>query len=380
MHLDDFYMARALALAERGRGRTSPNPMVGAVVVDAEGVVVGAGSHEIAGGPHAEVHALRAAGERARGATLYCTLEPCSHVGRTGPCAPLVADAGISRVVVAVEDPNPRVRGSGMALLRERGVQVAAGVCCEEARALNRPFFSVMLRHRPFVTMKVALSQDGFAGAAPGVRTALTGPAANRFVHRERAEVDAIAVGSGTVLCDDPLLTARGAYRHRPLTRIIFDTRLRTPAAAKVLSTLSAGPVIIVSTPSAAAGIPERLGPLRAAGADVLLVATSERADLPASEAEASSRDRPDHLRAAFELLAARGLSSVIVEGGVSLHRSLWASRLVDRVQMFRTPHFVGTGGVEWLPSLATGRGLAGVTATPLGADILIEGHVHWTD
>lgn len=380
MHLDDFYMARALALAERGRGRTSPNPMVGAVVVDAEGVVVGAGSHEIAGGPHAEVHALRAAGERARGATLYCTLEPCSHVGRTGPCAPLVADAGISRVVVAVEDPNPRVRGSGMALLRERGVQVAAGVCCEEARALNRPFFSVMLRHRPFVTMKVALSQDGFVGAAPGVRTALTGPAANRFVHRERAEVDAIAVGSGTVLCDDPLLTARGAYRHRPLTRIIFDTRLRTPAAAKVLSTLSAGPVIIVSTPSAAAGIPERLGPLRAAGADVLLVATSERADLPASEAEASSRDRPDHLRAAFELLAARGLSSVIVEGGVSLHRSLWASRLVDRVQMFRTPHVVGTGGVEWLPSLATGRGLAGVTATPLGADILIEGHVHWTD
>jgi len=267
-----------------------------------------------------------------------------------------------------------------MALLRERGVQVAAGVCCEEARALNRPFFSVMLRHRPFVTMKVALSQDGFVGAAPGVRTALTGPAANRFVHRERAEVDAIAVGSGTVLCDDPLLTARGAYRHRPLTRIIFDTRLRTPAAAKVLSTLSAGPVIIVSTPSAAAGIPERLGPLRAAGADVLLVATSERADLPASEAEASSRDRPDHLRAAFELLAARGLSSVIVEGGVSLHRSLWASRLVDRVQMFRTPHIVGTGGVEWLPSLATGRGLAGVTATPLGADILIEGHVHWTD
>jgi len=380
VQLDDFYMARALALAERGRGRTSPNPMVGAVVVDAEGVVVGAGSHEIAGGPHAEVHALRAAGERARGATLYCTLEPCSHVGRTGPCAPLVADAGISRVVVAVEDPNPRVRGSGMALLRERGVQVAAGVCCEEARALNRPFFSVMLRHRPFVTMKVALSQDGFVGAAPGVRTALTGPAANRFVHRERAEVDAIAVGSGTVLCDDPLLTARGAYRHRPLTRIIFDTRLRTPAAAKVLSTLSAGPVIIVSTPSAAAGIPERLGPLRAAGADVLLVATSERADLPASEAEASSRDRPDHLRAAFELLAARGLSSVIVEGGVSLHRSLWASRLVDRVQMFRTPHVVGTGGIEWLPSLATGRGLAGVTATPLGADILIEGHVHWTD
>src|SRR5438874_253723 len=142
-------MARALAVAERGRGRTSPNPMVGAVVVDAEGVVVGSGSHEVAGGPHAEVHALTAAGSRARGATLYCTLEPCAHTGRTPPCAPGVAAAGIARAVIGIEDPNPLVRGRGIAILRERGVVVTTGVRLTEARALNRAFFSLMLERRP---------------------------------------------------------------------------------------------------------------------------------------------------------------------------------------------------------------------------------------
>ncbi len=149
MRSDDFYMARALAVAERGRGRTSPNPMVGAVIVDAEGVVVGSGSHEVAGGPHAEVDALAEAGSRARGATLYCTLEPCSHTGRTPPCAPRVANAGIVRAVIAVEDPNPLVSGRGVTILRERGIRVTTGVRVEEARTLNRPFFSVMRECRP---------------------------------------------------------------------------------------------------------------------------------------------------------------------------------------------------------------------------------------
>jgi diaminohydroxyphosphoribosylaminopyrimidine deaminase/5-amino-6-(5-phosphoribosylamino)uracil reductase len=368
VHTDNFYMARALAVAERGRGRTSPNPMVGAVVVDPEGVVVGSGSHEVAGGPHAEIHALRAAGDRARGATLYCTLEPCSHVGRTGPCAPRVADAGIARVVLAVEDPNPRVNGRGVAILRERGVQVTAGVMREEARALNGPFFSVILRRRPFVTMKVALSLDGRIAGAAGVRTRLTGPAANRLIHRERAEVDALAVGSGTILADDPLLTARGAYRHRPLTRVIFDTRLRTPPGAKLFSTLDAGPVIIVSTHSAPA--PDRLAALVAAGADVALV--PERADPPS--------DGGGSLRAALELLAARGLSSIIVEGGGMLHRSLWDSALVDRVQIFRTPHRLGERGIEWLPPVAAGEGLHGIMTLHLGTDELIEGYVYRPD
>ncbi len=231
-------MARALLLAERGRGRTSPNPMVGALVVDDEGVVVGRGRHESAGGPHAEVHALVDAGERAAGATLYCTLEPCSHTGRTGPCAPRVVAAGIRRAVVAVGDPNPLVSGRGIGYLREHGIDVTVGVLAEQAEKLNEPFFTRMRFRRPFVTMKVALSLDGCVAAAPGIRTQLTGPSAARAIHRERAEIDALAVGSGTVLADDPLLTARGIYRYRPLVRVVFDRRLRTPVTARLFSTI----------------------------------------------------------------------------------------------------------------------------------------------
>ena len=223
---DDDYMARALALAERGRGRTSPNPMVGALVVDDEGVIVGRGAHEVAGGPHAEVHALADAGGRARGATLYCTLEPCCHTGRTGPCAPRVVAAGIRRAIVAMEDPNPLVGGRGLDHLRDAGIDVSVGVLRDRAEALNRGFLTAMRLRRPFVTLKVALSVDARVAAAAGARTALTGAAANRAIHRERAEVDAIAVGSETVLVDDPLLTARGAYRYRPLTRVVFDLSL----------------------------------------------------------------------------------------------------------------------------------------------------------
>jgi diaminohydroxyphosphoribosylaminopyrimidine deaminase/5-amino-6-(5-phosphoribosylamino)uracil reductase len=360
---DTDHMSRALALAERGRGRTSPNPMVGAVVVDPEGVVAGRGWHEFAGGPHAEVHALGDAGARARGATLYCTLEPCSHAGRTGPCAPRVADAGIARVVVAVEDPNPLVNGSGIAHLRGRGIEVVTGVLADEARRQNQPFFSVMRRRRPFVTLKVALSRDGRMAAAPGVRTRLTGPAANRLIHRERAEVDALAVGSGTILADDPLLTARGAYRHRPLARLIFDTRLRTPPHAKVLSTLGAGPVIIFSTPSAAASAPDRVAALVEAGADI----------------QCASRD--PGLGTVLEQLAAWGLSSVVVEGGAGLHRSFWDEGLVDRVQVFTAPCTLGPAGLEWplLHTVSAGRA-AGLTNRPLGADMLFENYVHGPD
>ena len=222
-------MRKAIALAERGRGRTSPNPMVGALVVDDDGVIVGRGAHEVAGGPHAEVIALADAGTRARGATLYCTLEPCSHTGRTGPCAPLVAQAGIRRAVIAIEDPNPLVHGRGLAYLHSRGIAVTVGVEHDAAARQNAVFLTDLRLGRPYVILKAAVSLDGRLAAAAGVRTRLTGPAANRRVHRQRAEVDGIGVGSGTVLTDDPLLTPRGAYRARPLTRVVFDRRLRTP-------------------------------------------------------------------------------------------------------------------------------------------------------
>ena len=226
MKLDHaYYMRKALALAERGRGRTSPNPTVGAVIVDERGVIVGRGAHEKAGEPHAEILALQDAGNRARGATLYCTLEPCAHTGRTGPCAPAVADAGIRKAIIALEDPNPLVNGAGLAWLRSRGVEVNVGTLRDRAEEQNLPFLTAVRLGRPLVILKAAVSLDGKIAAAPGQRTPLTGPAANRFIHRQRAEVDAIAVGSGTVLADDPLITPRGAYRFRTLTRAEIDAR-----------------------------------------------------------------------------------------------------------------------------------------------------------
>jgi diaminohydroxyphosphoribosylaminopyrimidine deaminase / 5-amino-6-(5-phosphoribosylamino)uracil reductase len=365
-HYDEFYMARALALAERGRGTASPNPLVGALLVDEEGVIVGRGAHLRAGDAHAEIHAIEDAGPKARGATLYCTLEPCSHTGRTGPCAPRVVEAGIARAVIAVEDPNPRVAGQGLAVLRAAGIEVQVGVMAGEAEVLNRPFFTVMRRRRPFVTMKVALSADRRVAAGPGVCTPMTGPASARLVHRERAEVDAVAVGSGTILADDPLLTARVAFRSRPLVRVVFDTRLRTPPGARILSTLEAGPVIIVTTPSALTADPERAAALAGAGARLEPIEAGEPAG---------------RLGMALARLASRGVTSLVVEGGPVLHRAFWDAGLVDRIEMFITPCELGADGVEWLPfSLLAGGRLSDVTARATGSDILIEGYVHRVD
>jgi diaminohydroxyphosphoribosylaminopyrimidine deaminase/5-amino-6-(5-phosphoribosylamino)uracil reductase len=361
-HRDAFFMRQALHLAERGRGRTSPNPMVGALVVDEEGVIVGRGAHEYAGGPHAEVHALQDAGARARGATLYCTLEPCTHVGCTGPCAPLVADAGIGRIVIATEDPNP-VAGGGLRYLRGRGLQVRCGVLGAEAARLNEAFFTRVRRGRPFVTMKTAISLDGKVSAGAGLRTALTGAAANRLVHRQRAEVDAIAVGSGTVLADDPLLIPRGAYRHRPLTRVIYDSRLRTPAAARVLSTLAFGPVIIITTPQVVETMPAHAGALQTAGATI---------DVAAGSAP---------LETSLRVLGARGIVSLLVEGGPALHRAFWDADLVDRVQIFVAPCTIGDAGLPWLrePVMSSPR-VGARRALPVGDDVLLEGYVHRAD
>lgn len=357
---DTFYMRKALQLAERGRGQTSPNPMVGAVIVDNEGTIVGTGAHEKAGGPHAEVEALLEAGAAARGATLYCTLEPCSHTGRTGPCAPLVADAGVVRVVVATEDPNPLVSGRGLAILRERGVEVMTGVLEREALRLNHAFFTVMRRGRPFVTMKIATSLDGKVAARAGARTRLTGSAADRQVHRDRAEVDALAIGSGTVLSDDPALTARGAYRARPLTRVIFDSRLRTPPSARLFRTLGAGPVIIVTAPGAD---PKRIAALKGAGAIVEAV------------------ERADSLGAALRMLAVREVTSMIVEGGPTLHEAFWNAGLVDRVQIYVAGMPLGDEGVPWLPfPVMSSPLIVDRSARLLGDDTLLEGYVYRPD
>jgi diaminohydroxyphosphoribosylaminopyrimidine deaminase/5-amino-6-(5-phosphoribosylamino)uracil reductase len=357
------YMAQALAIAERGRGTTSPNPMVGALVVDDEGVVVGRGFHKVVGGPHAEVGALADAGARARGATLYCTLEPCSHTGRTGPCAPLVVTAGIRRAVIAMGDPNPLVSGRGLDILRSNGVEVTVGVLESEARRLNAPFLTRVCHGRPHVTMKVAISADSKVALTGGRAVRLTGDVANRRIHRDRAEMDVLAIGSGTLLQDDPRLTPRIAFRLRPLTRVIFDRRLRTPPSARVLSTLETGPVIIVSEPALASR--EKVAALTRAGALVEII----------------EGDGAPFEGAALRRLAQTGLSSLILEGGPAVHRAFWDHRLVDRVQMYVTPGAIGPDGVAWWATVdhVAGR-LHDVRSTRLGADRLIEGDVHWTD
>jgi diaminohydroxyphosphoribosylaminopyrimidine deaminase / 5-amino-6-(5-phosphoribosylamino)uracil reductase len=356
---DAHFMRKALALAERGRGRTSPNPMVGALVVDGEGVVAGRGAHRVAGGPHAEVIALADAGERARGATLYCTLEPCTHTGRTGPCAPLVVQAGIRRAVIAIEDPNPLVHGSGLTHLRERGLDVTVGVEREAAARQNAAFLTAMHHGRPHVILKAALSLDGWLAAASGVRTHLTGAAANRRVHRQRAEVDAVAVGSGTVLTDDPLLTPRGAYRARPLARVVFDRRLRTPPSARLLSTLDAGPVIIVTSERTGAAAPASVTALETAGARVL--------GLPA-----------DDLGTALRALKDIGLMSLVLEGGAALHRAALDADIVDAIHVYITPRALGPGGVEWIGAgRVAWEALHDRRALWLDEDILVEGYVH---
>jgi len=357
---DAVWMDRALALAERGRGRTTPNPIVGAVIVNDAGVIVGQGAHLEAGGPHAEICALQMAGARARGAALYCTLEPCSHTGRTGPCAGEVARAGIRRVVVATSDPNPRVSGAGLAYLRERGVEVIEGVGRERALRQNAPFFTWITKGRPFVTLKVAVSRDGFVGR-PDERVQLTSRAADRFFHRQRAEIDAIAVGSGTVLLDDPLLTARGAYRHRPLARVIFDWRARVSRDARVFSTLEAGPVIMFVGADTAEGRRHELAELEAGG-----VIVERRAD----------RSLPGVLAD----LARRDILSLLVEGGPRLHEAFCRAGVVDRMQWVVTPRELRSGvpvGTE-MGQLLTWAMPPRVTS--LGPDVAVEFDVHRTD
>ena len=355
---DDLrFMRRALAQAWQGWGRTTPNPLVGACVVTAEGVVVGQGAHERAGEPHAEVHALDEAGELARGATLYCTLEPCAHVGRTGPCAQRIIDAGITRVVAAMEDPFPLVHGRGFAILRAHGVDVEVGLEHDAAARLNQPFLTAVRQQRPFVILKSAVSADGYVAAGPGERTAITSAPALRHAQFTRAWVDAIGVGSETVLVDDPLLTARHVYRERPLARVVFDRRLRTPPDARLLTTMDTGPVLIVTEPDRADGPAARA--LAAAGATVL------------------GQQEPG-IAGALAMLPSRGIQSLLIEGGAVLHTACWDAALVDYVQLYQAPQRLGANGVA-MPRLASllADDLIDRRVTQLGPDQLTEGYVH---
>jgi len=351
-------MRRALVHAERGLGSTTPNPVVGCSIVDADGVVVGDGAHERAGGPHAEVHALEEAGPRARGATLYCTLEPCVHVGRTGPCTDRIIAAGVARVVAAIEDPDPRVSGHGIAALRAHGIEVTLGVETQAAERLNRGYLMSTRFGRPWVILKAAISTDGHVAAAPGARTVLTGAAAHRHAQLVRARVDAVMIGSETGIVDDPLLTVREVYRARPLVRAILDRRLRTPATSRILSTLSHGPVVVLSTQAALDRHPDRREALERAGARLVALAEPTVAS-------------------ALDALVPLDVQTVLLEGGPMLQAAAVREGLVDEVHLYVAPVVLGSSGVPWLADGLVS--FEALTARALGRDIFLEGHVHRT-
>ncbi len=355
---DAALMRQALFHAARAQGQTTPNPMVGALVITPEGVIVGRGLHRRAGQPHAEAHALEEAGSHARGATMYVTLEPCCHTGRTGPCTRRIIEAGVARVVGAVVDPNPRVSGQGFEELRAAGIRVDVGLCAEEAERLNAGFFAVKRHGRPFVIAKVATSLDGRIAARAGTRTAITSAAANRRSQLLRASVDAVGIGSETLIVDDPLLTVRECHRDRPLTRVIFDRRLRTPRSARVFSTLGHGPVIIVTRATSIDAAPAWARELEAAGATLV--------------------DGLGELEGALRRLLAWEVSTILLEGGTALHEAAWRAGVVDRVVQVVAPGTLGAAGVPWLDtSVVPSSALQPVTVEPRGPDIWIESDVH---
>jgi diaminohydroxyphosphoribosylaminopyrimidine deaminase / 5-amino-6-(5-phosphoribosylamino)uracil reductase len=341
---DRRFMQLALALGRRGQGRTWPNPAVGAVIVK-DGVIVGRGWTQPGGRPHAEPEALRRAGEAARGATLYVTLEPCSHFGKSPPCADAVIAAGVKRVVVAIEDPNPEVAGQGHARLRAAGITVDVGLCAAEATYDHAGHFRRIRDKRPHVMLKLAVSSDDKIGAAGGKPVAITGEAARNGVHLLRAQSDAILVGIGTVLADDPLLTCRlpGMEARSPM-RIVLDRNLRIPASSQLVRSARETPLWVIGSELAEAAAATRLG---AAGAQVLRMPPGSTPGL----------DLPAVLR----VLADRGITRLMVEGGSHVASSFVAADLVDEMRLFRGTEAVGAAGVDALDALP----LSKITQSP---------------
>lgn len=350
-------MRAAVRLGRKGIGRTSPNPPVGAVVVKA-GRIIGSGFHPRAGEPHAEVEALREAGARARGGTLYVTLEPCTHYGRTPPCAPAVLAAGVRRVVVGTRDPNPRVRGGGIQWLRRHGVDVAVDVEGAACAELIAPFTKHVRTGLPLLTLKLAASLDGRIATAAGHSHWISSEPSRRLVHRLRNEADAVMVGAGTVLADDPLLTCRMRGGRDPL-RVIVDGRLRIPLRARVLAGDAAAGTLIAT----AARNHRKLGMLRERGATVLAMGGSgERLSL----------------RALLRALGDRGILSVLLEGGGSLAGAALREGVVDRVVFFYAPKLIGGDGLPMIGPLGIGRldrarQLRQVKVSRVGEDIMIR-------
>lgn len=359
---DEKYMQRALELALQAEGETSPNPMVGCVIVDDEGSIVGEGYHHKAGQPHAEVNALAEAKQLAQGATAYVTLEPCAHYGRTGPCCVALARAGVKKVVAACTDPNPKVAGQGLEYLRLQGIEVQSGVCEKEALRLNERFFTWITKKRPFITLKYAMTLDGKIATASGDSKWITGEEARTMAHRLRKQHDAVLVGIGTVLADDPELTTRMVKGKNPV-RVVLDSNLRISLMATVLNPVAE--TIIFTSLEADAVKAEALAALPNVEVVRLpLVAGS----LPVAQVVAK--------------LAERGLTSLLVEGGSAVLGAFYDAGLADRVYAFIAPKLIG--GTKALPPIGgagselveAGWQLEEVEVQQLGRDIMLTGLV----
>lgn len=363
--MNDFdYMKMALALAEKGRGFTSPNPMVGAVVVK-DGRVVGKGFHAAAGKAHAEVNAIADAGPCAENATLYVTLEPCNHTGRTPPCTERILESGIRRVAAAMRDPNPNVAGGGIAYLRQNGIEVSVGMCESEARTLNECFIKYVRTQRPFVILKCASTLDGQIATRTGDARWVSGVESRHHVHLLRHSVDAIMVGIGTVLADNPSLTTRlKDGRGRDPVRIILDSHLSVPEDAKVLRVKSDSDTIIFSGSAASE---DKKARIEEKGVRVL---------------HSPLKDGTIDLLPLMERLGAMGISSLLIEGGGRLIASAIASGIVDKILIFYAPKLMGgNDGV----SICMGKGAASMSrcisvermdVERFGDDVLIQGYI----
>jgi diaminohydroxyphosphoribosylaminopyrimidine deaminase/5-amino-6-(5-phosphoribosylamino)uracil reductase len=382
---DELFLRQALELAARGLGLASPNPMVGAVIVDERGRIVGSGTHYYADVKHAEVLAIEQAGPLARGNTLYLNLEPCSHTGRTSPCADAVIEAGLARVVCCMEDPNPLVAGKGFEKLRAAGIEVEVGVLEAEARRLNESFAQFIRTGLPFVTLKAAMSLDGKIagpvepalqrpGAASTSPSYITGEAARRRVHAMRHASDAILVGVGTVIADDPLLTDRsGLARRRPLLRVVLDSRLRLPLNSRLVETAKDDVVVFCSFAEE-----NKRHALEARGVRVRQV---EIDPLLLGGVQLPHEGRPDLYRV-FGMLGAEQITSLLVEGGAAVNWACLRARLVDKLVLFYTPRIFGpVDSIPWLEGqdgLPPGVELSSsnITIERFGDDFAVEAYL----
>jgi len=364
---DESFMAAAIRLSRRHLGRTATNPSVGCLIVK-DGVVVGQAVTAVGGRPHAEPQALAEAGDAARGATAYVTLEPCSHHGKTPPCAEALIAYGVARVVISVTDPDPRVSGRGIAMLREAGIEVDAGVLEADGRRSLAGYLTRQTKNRPYVTLKLAVSADGMIGREGTGQVAITGPEARAEVQALRAETDAILVGIGTAISDNPLLTVRtpGLEAQSPI-RIVLDPSLALPLTSKLVQTARDVPVIVVASeeisplgseegshPSVLGATPQPISPLvgempgRAEGGNA---ATATDLDSRRTALEAAGVEivycNPYHPEILLPALATRGISSLLVEGGAKTARLFLEAGLVDRIQLYQAPVVIGEGGIE---------------------------------